>query len=122
MQRFQYCRDLISKEGFEKYNKFCEFLYTIYCRTGERMVRKGEQGTRFYLILQGTVSLVSYKPRNRKAQLMMDLEKVLFIIHRKQFLIMKTKHFSLQLHSRNLMLVIILEICLYLIMDRFHVQ
>ncbi|CAD8211375.1 unnamed protein product [Paramecium pentaurelia] len=75
MQRFQYCRDMITKEGFEKYNKFCEFLYTIYCRTGERVIRKGQQGVRFYMILQGQVSLVSYKPKNRKAQLLMDQEK-----------------------------------------------
>ncbi|CAD8066721.1 unnamed protein product [Paramecium primaurelia] len=67
-----------NKRRIEKYIKFCEFLYIIYCRTGERVIRKVQQRVRFYMILQGQVQLESYKPKNCKAQLLMDQQKETF--------------------------------------------
>ncbi|CAD8146364.1 unnamed protein product [Paramecium octaurelia] len=66
---------MIQKEGFQKFQKFCEFLYLTIRKPGDIILRKGDLGQKFYLILKGTVSLIYYNPKNKKALRLLQDEK-----------------------------------------------
>ncbi|KAM3130246.1 hypothetical protein pb186bvf_017641 [Paramecium bursaria] len=72
LYRITYCRQLIEQQGMQKFQLFMEHIYLLYEQSGVEVIRKGQQGTKFYIILKGCISLLIYKPRNTKAQRMMN--------------------------------------------------
>lgn len=77
MQKFNYCKELIQKEGAQKFQKFCECLSLTTYNKNEVVIKKGDFGQRFFLILKGTINIVAYNPKSKKALKMMQNEKVL---------------------------------------------